>query len=235
MALGLAAFSGLRQPQAGAASLDRWYVILVVCWLFVPVSVTVVASFIQPLFVARYLISCLPPFLLAVAAGIVSVRFRWLQFALLFAISFVTLWGTLKYNRGDFPAIEREDWREATSYVLSHARSGDGIFFFLNVSRIPFEYYSSRLTKDGSIPHLVYISGNSALMRQDFEFVPMRELVSNVRPAPNRLWIVLNHDGSADGTADRTSQEVQQLVSNGRNQVEEEKFPGVVVKLFSRP
>ena len=108
----------------------------VAAWLVVPIVLSVALSFVQPIFISRYLIICVPALILFGTAGIASVRRR---VAAGMLIAFVCLSATQLFafygREGD------ENWRDATGYVLVATRPGDAIVFIPRYARKPFEYY----------------------------------------------------------------------------------------------
>jgi len=116
----------------------------------------VVSLMRAPLFAHRFLIICLPPFVLLVTRGLTSLRTQWV------IPVFVVLCGI---TVGVSYTQPREDWRGATRYVLAHAQRGDAIYFFQPYGKMPFEYYvqhshgeihPASLTRDAITPSSGY-------------------------------------------------------------------------------
>jgi mannosyltransferase len=132
--------SGAFRRQSLAQPLDqsmlRWKQMFPWFWLLVPMVVTAAGSLWTPLFFHRFLIVCLPAFILLVARGLTLLR-PYSVWAMAFAaLSILTAF--LSYSR------TREDWRGAAHYVLSQEQPGDAIWFCRGYADTPFLYYGSR-------------------------------------------------------------------------------------------
>jgi mannosyltransferase len=118
----------------------HWSVVFALCWLVVPVAAVVLLSLVyKPLLVVRYLVICLPPFVMLVSYGLARLRVRRAAtavaaFAVLVAVSLAGL-GAL------FAHGSPQDWRGAVATVADRAAPGDGVVIFAPYTRIPFEWY----------------------------------------------------------------------------------------------
>jgi mannosyltransferase len=118
----------------------HWSVVFALCWLVVPVAAVVLLSLVyKPLLVVRYLVICLPPFVMLVSYGLARLRIRRAvaaaaAFAVLVAVSLAGL-GAL------FAHGSPQDWRGAVATVADRAAPGDGVVIFAPYTRIPFEWY----------------------------------------------------------------------------------------------
>jgi len=236
----LAAALALRsawRDKAGSASpnLGNWPTVLVFAWLFVPLMVILSASIVRPLFLGRYLMFCLPALALGLAAGLARLRPAIAYWALLAVISVLSVQGTVRYYRQDFD-INREDWRSATSYLLDHAQPGDAIFFS-TFSRIPYEYYKSQRPPALSAttgPMILNWPGGAQLDSRDFIARPVAEMLTDARPAPDRVWLVLFLDHAPSGQVNPTSIMLRAVYEKGRRLIEEREFPQITIFLFAR-
>lgn len=121
-----------------------WACVLVSAWLLVPIGLSYLVSLAVPMFLAYYLIICLPPLLLLAGAGIAALRpaaLAWMAAAVLIAVNFTRL-------TGYYAADALQDWRAAASYTLNASRTGDGIVFFPDTAAKPFGYYARRSTAE---------------------------------------------------------------------------------------
>lgn len=110
---------------------------LVATWLVVPVIVPYLVSVILvPIFVLRYLIVSAPAFLLLLAAGARSASppGRYLLAALL-----VT--GMLVPLPGYYAADQKDQWREAATFVQESSEPGDTVLVSPPLVAASFEYY----------------------------------------------------------------------------------------------
>ncbi len=116
-----------------------WREILLWCWLLVPILVTLAASIYTPIFFHRFLIICLPAFVLLVAHGLLLLPRRGVVVTIFTGLSLVAVFQS--YSR------TREDWRAATAYIVSNAEPGDAILFHQPYCDIAVAYYEARLQK----------------------------------------------------------------------------------------
>ncbi len=121
-----------------ASPLDRWKTLFPWIWLLAPMAITAFGSIWTPMFFHRFLIVCLPAFVLLVTRGLMQVRASSVWVAAFAILSIVTVF--LSYSR------TRENWRDAVHYVLSQTQPGDAIWFYRDYAETPFEYYENRTT-----------------------------------------------------------------------------------------
>jgi mannosyltransferase len=117
-----------------------WRYAFLAVWFVLPIGAAFAISFGRPIFEPRYLIICLPPFVLLAGDGLARIRIvvaAAVAAAVLLALSVWKLeaW----YRKG--PA---DDWRGATRYVIAAARPGDVVRFAPTWARDPFAYYERR-------------------------------------------------------------------------------------------
>lgn len=133
-----AAYARWRPARVAADPLYKWRYDFLLLWLVFPIAVVLAASQFKSIFLARYLVFCLPASILLAAAGISRLRSS-LQPGVLVLVGALSLGGVLAYYQHDFD-IRRDDWRTATQYLLANAQPGDGIFFYTAPGRMTFEY-----------------------------------------------------------------------------------------------
>jgi mannosyltransferase len=116
---------------------ERWTLVFLVCWLFLPISFLATVSIYKPIFLARLLLICVPPVCLLAAAGTLAMppRVRCIAFALLAIASLGAVRSQYRHTEA------KEDWRGATAYVCSHAVRGDGVEIVPEYGRFVFDYY----------------------------------------------------------------------------------------------
>ena len=119
---------------------ETWRYQFLLLWLLFPIVLTVVLSFARPVFLARYMIFCLPALLILVAAGLTRIRPSWLLAA--------TLTGICCFRCREFSLstittsiLERDAAGAATNFVLDQAQAGDAIIFYIPATRLPYEYF----------------------------------------------------------------------------------------------
>jgi mannosyltransferase len=122
---------------------EAWRLGLVLLWLLVPVAVTVGVSLVHPTLYDRYLIVALPALATLGAVGMSLLPRRLLVAALVIMVALSAPALGFYYRQDLTWGIV--NWRDATKYVLSERRSGDGIIFATRSGRVSFEYYLRRL------------------------------------------------------------------------------------------
>lgn len=109
-------------------------------WFFIPLSLTFIISFFIPIFSYFRLIFILPAFYLIWASAITSANIPKL-FKLLFicAITINTMSLFIYFLN---PKFQRENWKDATSYVQDHSAENSIVLFESSSSFAPFDYYN---------------------------------------------------------------------------------------------
>lgn len=133
VALPVAARASRRKPDE---PLRRWKQLFPWFWLLAPMVITAVGSIWTPMFFHRFLIVCLPAFIVLIAWGLTNFPRSTAAVAVFASLSIVTVF--LSYSR------TRENWRDAANFVSSEAQPGDAILFYRGYSDTPFYYYESR-------------------------------------------------------------------------------------------
>ncbi len=109
----------LRHAQVGT----DWSFAFLAVWLLVPIITTLLISIWKPVFSPRFLMICLPAFVLLVARGLSLIRPAWTLY-LVTAILIASCATALpRYYRQ--PGIE--DWRSAIAYLHQHVAPADAI------------------------------------------------------------------------------------------------------------
>jgi mannosyltransferase len=127
-----------RHPKAKGLA-RHWPVAFALCWLVVPLAAVVLLSLAyKPLLVVRYLVICLPPFVILVSYGLSWLGRRAAAVVIAVVIASGVGVGAL-YAHGS-----PQDWRGAVASVAAGARPGDGVVIFAPYTRIPFQWYLAR-------------------------------------------------------------------------------------------
>jgi 4-amino-4-deoxy-L-arabinose transferase-like glycosyltransferase len=163
---------------------DLFSYALVLSGLLTPVVFTLLVSFVRPVFFHRFLIICLPAWLLAVAAGISEVRpARW-RMPVIAGVCALSLVSTaLSYSR------VREDWRGVANFLIDNARAQDAVVYYRGVGKFAAESYRDWLPGGaGNRPTPVEVGA------------PGLDWHSKIVGAP-RVWLVEYPSNMSDGTA----------------------------------
>jgi len=189
----------------------QWALRFVVLWVAVPFVIAFGVSLRRPLFLAQYLIVCLPALCLMSAAALSAIDPRkhgtWLV-ALCSVVSLVRV-GVL------YRAESNEDWRSAERYVSSQRRLGDEVAFFPEFSKKGFAYYAKR----NGLP----MSG-SAYRRT--------ELGSVYRPTDSarRVWLIIRNSDTGRLERRLALQRAELGVVGAGS--ERARFPNIRIELF---
>jgi mannosyltransferase len=116
------------------------FVLLLVCWLVGPIMISYfVSKKALHLFSPRYLVVVVPAFLLLVASGISSLRWRAIQVGLGLCMVVLSLFSVTSY----YQSAQVEDWRTGTQWLQQRYHMGDGLLCYDNSQgcAIDIEYY----------------------------------------------------------------------------------------------
>ena len=115
------------------------------------------------------------PFYLMIAAGILSLKQRWLQGLVFSVVVGLHLWGLAHY----YTSYRKEAWHKAARFVARQVTSGDLILIHVGQVREPFHYYFRNYEKDvQQIP----LWGGAAEIEGHIRALPPHE----------RFWLVLS-------------------------------------------
>jgi len=212
-----------------SSSWQRWRLRFLLLWLLFPIVFVLLLSLARPLFLGRYFIFCLPPFVILAAAGIRQLRRVWLLVTAIVVL--LSLRGTFSYYNHDFD-LGRDGSEAATNYVLDHSQPGDAILFHISEARVPYEFFRSIRGAHGG-PDIVYPRHGDRLDYRDFSGKPNADLLRSLSARYSRVWVVLMSNEAA-GLADATTVMVNQALSGTFVETEEEQFPEVEVRLYRR-
>jgi mannosyltransferase len=135
---GAAAVALNRSWFSAKRSAEAWHLGLTLCWLIAPILVLLAVSYVKPMFVYRYLIIALPPYLMLVALGMTSLPSERLFAGAVAVMLLVSTYRVVHYYQN---FVGDTDWRSATRYVLTHAENHDALVFYIPATRSCFEYY----------------------------------------------------------------------------------------------
>jgi mannosyltransferase len=229
-ALGLAAGSW----RLHKASVNAWRYGFPVVWLFLPLLLAYAVSLVKPILMPRYLIICVPPLVLLLGAAVCHIRSPWVLAGSLAIVVASTATEAAYYYQYN----QKEDWRGATRYILSHARPGDAVVFYA-VGKSAFDYYreQSRAPQAGIALAEYALPRDAAVLsaRHQFDLGFLRVL------RHSRVWLVLDHDRTllrtTNGTISREplAQALQQALAHGHVLLIREGFHGdISVLLYTR-
>jgi mannosyltransferase len=198
---------------------------LICIWLLFPTAMVTLASLRWPLLQSRYLIVCLPPFLILVADGLMRIRWRVLLFTALIALVAASLIGVKIYLEQRRDLSHSDDWRDATFHILAETQPGDAVLFPYSSEEIAFREYQDRsATRPKSITLLPQRTDLELLTAAGTWASP--DLASHAAQAYARVWMI-----SALQPTD-ASRRVEAELSQKAVKQSQQSFGFVTVKLF---
>jgi mannosyltransferase len=242
VAASLAAIVPLGGLFGRGAGWDVWRRQFLLIWLLFPVALTVLLSLARPVFLARYLVFCLPALIVLAAAGLARLRKAWLLAICLTAMLLLSLRGTFSYYDHDFD-LERDGSEAAANYIYEHAQPGDAILFHIAEARVPFEFFSSlRRNARGGLatgPEIIFPRHGNQFDYRDVTGNPTADFLRSVPGRYSRVWVVLMRNGGTDkngvGQPDAATLILNQTLAETFPRVERAQFPQVEIELYSKP
>lgn len=149
--------------------LGTWICLL---YLAVPLIGVWLLSQIRPVYVTRYLLPFVVPYLLALAAGIASLRPAVARYGA--ALALMAIMGIGVWMQVD--TLQVDDWRAAADYVVARSQPGDTVIFSPAWYEAPFEFYAQ-----GRVPGLTASRDVLADPQQACQLAAA---------IPGRLWMV---------------------------------------------
>ena len=191
----------------------RWRYSLAASLLITPIVITVSASILRPAFYHRFLIVCLPGWILMTAIGVQAMPTRQWRTAAIVGVCGLSLASTvILYYR------VTEDWRGAVNYQIAHAQPNDRLLYYQPVGEFAAENYRDWLP-GGSGPRPVPIAVNA-----DGSW---KQGIDDTR----QIWLVLYRAKVGDVEVDGIQQQLEQL-KFALNSID--RYRGVTVLHFIR-
>jgi hypothetical protein len=174
---------------------------LLLAWLVVPLVLVWIESLVaQPLFLPRNLLYGAPAAALLLAWGLTrsTVAPKLALGAVAVLLCLRALQVVPSYG------VSPEDWRGATSFVLSQTRPGDCAVLYPSDGRMAFQYYvPSRLAStSGRVPRPVVPDAPWSEVRtyvEDYS-APSRTTIAGLPSSCPRLWFISTHPGRPHGS-----------------------------------
>jgi hypothetical protein len=183
---------------------DMFAPTLLLSWLAVPLVLAWIESLVaQPLFLPRNLLYGTPAAALLLAWGLTRKTV-----APKLALGAVALLLVLRALQvAPSYGVSPEDWRGATSFVLSQTRPGDCTVFYPSDGRMAFQYYlpgqlASNGAASGRVPRPVVPPAPWSEVRTYVEdyAAPSRATIGRLRSSCRRLWFISTHPGRPHGS-----------------------------------
>jgi hypothetical protein len=161
---------------------------VIVLWFMVPVTGTVLISFISPMVVPRYLIVAVPGLVLLAAVGLTRLKPRWVAAALLVGILVMAGAGLRNMYR-----TPKQDWRGAQAYVEERARPDDGLVFYNG-----FMVHAYKLYEDRDETSVGLDVEYPDTQDREFSLADFMGAVEQDDVERERIWIISSYIGSDD-------------------------------------
>ena len=116
---------------------ERWRILVVAICAVLPVALVYAISFWTPIFFPRFLLACLPPFVLLAAQGLTELRPAWFRLVLGALVVALSLGALRSYYQRP-----KDNWRGLTAYLLQQAQPGDIVVALPPGAEEPIQYYS---------------------------------------------------------------------------------------------
>jgi mannosyltransferase len=182
----------------------RWNLTFALCGLLVPIALCALLSLVKPAFLgeARYLLGCLPFAVMLMAAGLNKSRRPEVALCALLALE---LWQVaVRPAEYQSPRL-RTCWSEATDYILSNSKPGDGVVQAWKYDAWLYWYYD-RLYYRRSGPGMAFPAWNGDGFSVNGVYIDNPAIAQYVSAAwferqgtkYRRLWVVIDprHDDS---------------------------------------
>ena len=167
---------------------------LLLLWLLVPLGVISLVSTVKPILISRFLLMCLPAFLLLAGSAIDSMLKwnrigKWVGAFAVVAVFSMNVYGTVIQYRA--AKSTTNDCREMTRYILSKQQPGDAVIFFIAAPHMSFRYYAT-LAGGERVPKIVIPDFGDAPTGANP--IPSHEEIEVASSAYSRVWLVLDRN-----------------------------------------
>jgi len=213
---------------SGHEKFDFWPSLFVASWLSFPIVIAFLYSiFVGPVFVQRYLLMCLPAFVILAGVGLSSLNKK---------IAYITM--TVFVLLSSYRAFEvvnspKDDWRGVYNYLAENMKDDDGLIFFAYFNKKCFDYYNARNGKfenELSVPWIA--SSNYSENGGSSQPKPSLDLLKKISSSYNDVWVVLNHHNINKSRMESTKI-ILFTLSNDYKNIKKKDFPGIELYLFS--
>jgi mannosyltransferase len=176
-------------PEHARNGLDTWKYPFLLIWLLPPVVALLLVSTRWPSFTPRFLICCLVPVVLLVAEGIDRMPSKLLGAGALLLLLGSWMNADISYYRSRSDLQHSDDWRGATSYVLSQSKAGDAALFTYSEERLAFDEYQRMFHRANASIQLFPGSSDLELLTER-PSRPNDEMLERIANAHPRVWVI---------------------------------------------
>jgi mannosyltransferase len=194
--------------QASGSDLQRWHYALMASSFFSPVILVLAVSIVRPAFYHRFLIICLPSWVMMIAVGVLQIRYRRLRISAIACVCILSLIScVILYKR------VTEDWRGVASYLIAEGHPEDRVLYYESLGAFADENYRNWLP-----------GGNAPRPKEVDIGPPNADWTQKLDHAP-RVWLVLYRAKVDDPTSHAIDQELLKTYNAGVQKM----FRGVTV------
>lgn len=189
--------------------LQRWRHTLIASSFFSPIIIVLAISIVRPAFYHRFLIICLPSWVMMTAVGALQIRHRFLRVSGIACVCILSLVSTvILYTR------VTEEWRGVVTYLIAEAHSEDRVLFYQSLGAFAAENYWNWLPGGGREPRPKEVDVSP----------PSTDWEHQIGDAP-RVWLVLYRAKVDDPESRAIEQELLKTYDGGVPKI----FRGVTV------
>ena len=189
----------VRSAGAGGDRRATWPQVLVLCWLLVPIALSLLESYLlQPIALPRAALVSLPAVSVLLAWGAMDDRIPrtlgWSSVGVVLVLRALQL--APSYG------VSPENWRAATTHVLASARPRDCIAFYPSDGRQAFQYYvGAHAQAAARAPRSVLPAVPWSEVKPYVEdyVSPSSSRTTQIEVSCPRLWFVSSHRGQRTG------------------------------------
>ena len=169
----------------------RWGYSLIASLVATPILLALLVSFVRPAFYHRFLVICLPGWLLMTAVGVTQLRGRAWRMSAIAIVCALSLVSVVILQRR-----VTEDWRGVVNYLIANGTSDDRVVYYQSIGEFAGESYRDWLPGgDTSRPLAIGVNSGGT------------EWSSKVDHAP-RVWVVLYRAKPGDAEAEQIQREL---------------------------
>jgi mannosyltransferase len=227
----LAALAAIKIWRIHGRSLETWRYAALFSWLVVPVLIPLTVTFVKPMFLPRYVSISLPALFLIAAAGLSTLKPRWLMVPLLALIAWFAVVGIRSYYERDFDVL-RADYRLAAGFVLEHAQPGDAILFYPAYGRFAYEYYVLHSIEKKVRPSIVYPGRDGHPVWRDFMGQATPQVLDEVTCNYRRVWFVFSNYTGPE-SEDPRSRQIETAILTRFRMLNAYDFPAIRLYLYA--
>jgi mannosyltransferase len=195
-------------------------------WALLPVLLVSTMNLRWPVLQERYLIVCLPAFLLLVADGLTQITPRVAFVAAFMAVGGLSIVGVNSYFRTRTDLNHSDNWRDASRHILSEAQPGDVVLFPYSAEEIAFREYQNRFARRGQSLILMPKETDLELLSAAGQWM-LPELADNTASLHSRIWMISALQPNSH------SREVEGAVESRLREHTRRDFGFVTVHLFT--